>query len=53
MIKNKEYYKNQLQLAIKELAHKEAIVLTLLAKIENMQKYIDKSFKNRNEDKNN
>ena len=42
MTKDVEYYKRQLQMAIEELAHKEAIVLTLRAKIENMHKYIDK-----------
>ena len=40
-------------MAIEELAHKEAIVLTLRAKIENMHKYIDKSFQNRNKDEDN
>jgi|10_taG_2_1085330.scaffolds.fasta_scaffold159693_1 hypothetical protein len=53
MTKDVEYYKRQLQMAIEELAHKEAIVLTLRAKIENMHKYIDKSFQNRNKDEDN
>ena len=53
MTKDVEYYKRQLQMAIDELAHKEAIVLTLRAKIENMHKYIDKSFQNRNKDEDN
>ena len=53
MTKDVEYYKRQLQMAIEELARKEAIVLTLRAKIENMHKYIDKSFQNRNKDEDN
>ena len=38
MIKDKEYYKQQLQLAIEQLAHKEAVILTLRAEIKNISK---------------
>ena len=53
MTKDVEYYKKQLQMAIEELARKEAIILTLRAKLENMHKYIDKTFQDRNKNEEN
>jgi len=53
MINNNQYYIHQLRMAIEEIAKKEAIILTLRAQLENMHKYIDKSFQDRNKNEEN
>ena len=53
MIKDNQYYQRQLEMVIEELAHKEAIILSLRAKLENMHKYIDKTFQDRNKNEEN